>query len=83
MRPLRLHRSSMPVLRRRSADQGRGGPSRPSARCCKERAGQADVQRDRPRRQAPFGSQVGREPVQQLAGLGHALMSDYAIWQGY
>ena len=29
-----------------------------------ERAGQADVQRDRRRRQAPLGRQVGREPVQ-------------------
>ena len=36
-----------------------------------ERAGQADVQRDRPRRQAPLGRQVSREPVQQLAGLRH------------
>ena len=34
-----------------------------------ERAGQADVQRDRPRCQAPLGRQVGREPVQQQARL--------------
>jgi hypothetical protein len=36
-----------------------------------ERAGQTDVQRDRRRRQAPLGRQVGAEPVQQQAGLGH------------
>jgi hypothetical protein len=36
-----------------------------------ERPGQADVQRDRRRCQAPLGRQVGREPVQQQAGLRH------------
>ena len=38
-----------------------------------ERAGQADVQRDRRRRQAPLGRQVGREPVQQQARLRRRL----------
>jgi hypothetical protein len=38
-----------------------------------ERAGQADVQRNRPRRQAPLGRQVGPEPVQQQARLRHRL----------
>ena len=36
-----------------------------------ERAGQADVQRDRSLRQAPLGGQVARVPVQHLPGLRH------------
>ena len=39
----------------------------------KERAGQADVQGDRRRCQAPLGGQVGREPVQQQARLRRRL----------
>jgi hypothetical protein len=38
-----------------------------------ERAGQADVQRDRRRCQAALGRQVGREPVQQQARLRRRL----------